>query len=213
MIDIIIPAYNAHKTIFDTLCSIAYQTMASKVNVIIADDCSSNDYSSFIDFFKDYFSIKQIRMEKNGGPGVARQTAIDNSSSPYIIFIDSDDCFSDPLAVSRLYKKIRKSKCDVIAANIVQQYENSFDIQNKEFLLHGKIFRRSFLKKNNIRFNDFRYAEDVFFNYLLLLSSAKISKLNNSVYIWRYNVNSLTRNEKFDFFNDPFKDYLAGITI
>ena len=38
MIDVIIPAYNAHKTIEQTLCSIAYQEIADEINVYIVNE-------------------------------------------------------------------------------------------------------------------------------------------------------------------------------
>ena len=44
MIDLIIPAYNAHDFISDLLFSVASQTISDKINVIIVDDCSKKDY-------------------------------------------------------------------------------------------------------------------------------------------------------------------------
>ena len=52
MIDVIIPAYNAHKTIERTLYSIAYQRNSENLNVYIINDNSIKDYSKEIDFLK-----------------------------------------------------------------------------------------------------------------------------------------------------------------
>ena len=38
MIDIIIPAYNAHETISRTLYSICYQTISKRLNVYLIND-------------------------------------------------------------------------------------------------------------------------------------------------------------------------------
>ena len=51
MIDIIIPAYNAHNTIKKTLISICMQTVKDKINVYIIDDCSNEDYKEIINIF------------------------------------------------------------------------------------------------------------------------------------------------------------------
>ena len=60
MIDIIIPAYNAHDTLYKTLSSIALQTIKDKVNVYIINDYSKKSYKKEIDTFKDIFnSMKQ----------------------------------------------------------------------------------------------------------------------------------------------------------
>ena len=72
MIDIIIPAYNAHDTIMKTLISINLQNIKNKVNVYIIDDCSDVDYSREVDLFFDKINIKQLKLSKNSGPGVAR---------------------------------------------------------------------------------------------------------------------------------------------
>ena len=52
MIDIIIPAYNAHKTIGKTLCSIMLQSRRDLVNVYIVNDCSSTNYQEFVKNYK-----------------------------------------------------------------------------------------------------------------------------------------------------------------
>ena len=68
MIDIIIPAYNAHKTISKTLSSIALQQNVKDLNVYIIDDLSDKDYEKEYDLFKDVLNIKIYRLEKNMGP-------------------------------------------------------------------------------------------------------------------------------------------------
>ena len=91
MIDIIIPAYNAHEHIKCTLVSVAMQTIKDKVNVYIIDDGSKKNYNKIVELFKDKINIKELTIEKNSGPGVARQFGIDSSDGEYILFLDSDD--------------------------------------------------------------------------------------------------------------------------
>lgn len=79
MVDIIIPAYNAHKTISKALLSICMQTIKDKINVYIIDDCSDHDYKKIINKFKDRINITQYKLDKNSGPGVARQYGLDHS--------------------------------------------------------------------------------------------------------------------------------------
>ena len=56
MIDVIIPAYNAHKTIERTLYSIAYQRNSEDFSVYIINDNSAKDYSKEIDFLIEKLS-------------------------------------------------------------------------------------------------------------------------------------------------------------
>ena len=50
LIDIIIPAYNAHKTIVKTLSSIACQTVVDKCKVTIVNDAGYN-YADIVESF------------------------------------------------------------------------------------------------------------------------------------------------------------------
>jgi len=45
-------------------------------------------------------------MDVNSGPGAARQKGIDNSSSPYIMFLDAGDIVSSRFAMSAALKTI-----------------------------------------------------------------------------------------------------------
>ena len=98
MIDIIIPAYNAHNTIEKTLLSIVMQNICDKVKVYIVNDNSEQNYGLIIKKFEKVLNIKELVLKENKGPGYARQYGIDNSNSEYIFFIDADDvlydCFS-----------------------------------------------------------------------------------------------------------------------
>jgi glycosyltransferase involved in cell wall biosynthesis len=52
MLDVIIPAYNAHKTIGQTIDSIVVQTYKDKTKITIVNDCSEKDYSEFVEKYK-----------------------------------------------------------------------------------------------------------------------------------------------------------------
>ena len=105
MIDIIIPAYNARKKKKKTLCSIALQVNKDMLNVYIIND-GGDDYKHICNKFKDKLNIKELTLDKNKGPGYARNYGISNSNSKYILFMDSDDVLYDSYSVKNLYEKI-----------------------------------------------------------------------------------------------------------
>lgn len=214
MIDIIIPAYNAHKTIERTLASIAYQKDAQELKVYIVNDASSENYSNEISFFKNFLDIKELKMNKNGGPGVARQYGIDHSNSEYIVFIDADDVFASPHSVDTLYRNINESNADVVVSSF---YETLKDGSKKEYIedrvwLHGKIYRRKFLEDNNIRFNNTRANEDNGFNQLIFLHDSKVEFIEDITYIWEYNETSITRLNDFEYTFGGLEGYIYNIT-
>lgn len=212
MIDIIIPAYNAHDTIEQTLFSIAVQDNVEDINVYIIDDCSSSNYSDIVSFFSNLFNIKEIRLDKNSGPGVARQVGIDNSKSPYIMFIDADDVFSNCKAVGELYKNIINDY-DLVISNFAEEINNKLNTKQRDTVwLHGKMYRRSFLEKHSIKFNDTRSNEDNAFNQLILLCGAKIYYCDFVSYIWKENINSITRKNNREYCFKSISSYIYNIS-
>lgn len=200
MIDIIIPAYNAKKTIFKTLASIALQTMRNKLRVYIVNDASDYNYQEEIEFFKDIFNITELRLKENKGPGVAREYGIDNSNSEYIMFIDADDVFYNCYSVELLYKKIKDLKLDLVISHILYERDNKREKYEANFVyMHGKIYRREYLTNNNIKFNNTRANEDNGFNNLLLLLDINYDILDEITYIYRENCDSITRKNNREY--------------
>ncbi len=212
MIDIIIPTYNSLKTIKSTLYSIAYQTISDKVTVYIVDDASDDNYDDVINFFSKFIKIKYIKLEKNSGPGVAREKGIEVSKGKYIVFIDSDDILYDALSIYNLYTAINNSSYDVVASSFIEEVDKKYVIHGHDSIwLHGKIYRRSFLKKMNIHFNDSRENEDNGFNQLIKLCGAKIKYIDIKTYIWCDNKKSITRNNNQENSYKLFIGYIYNI--
>jgi len=212
MIDVIIPAYNSHSTIEKTLYSISYQTIKDKLRVYIVNDASDKDYSEIVKFFSNFINVEELKMDTNGGPGVARQYGIDHSNGEYIIFIDSDDVFFDCFSINKLYDAIKTRKSDVVIGNFVEEVQSEFFSHNEDTIwLHGKIYRRKYLENNNIRFNNTRLNEDNGFNQLILLGNSNISYLDYNVYIWCNNLKSITRKDNHSILFELLLGYIYNI--
>ena len=90
-VTIIMPSYNSEKFIIESVESVLVQTY-SNWELIIVDDCSPDDSNRIITKYVDNDSrIKLIKLQKNSGPAVARNTAIEAANGRYIAFLDSDD--------------------------------------------------------------------------------------------------------------------------
>lgn len=90
-VTIIMPSYNSENFIIESIESVLAQTY-SNWELIIVDDCSPDDSNKIIAKYIDSDSrIKLIKLEKNSGPAVARNTAIEAANGRYIAFLDSDD--------------------------------------------------------------------------------------------------------------------------
>ena len=206
MIDIIIPVYNARKTLELTLMSIKLQTIIDKINIYLIDDDSSEDYKDILNKYKD-MNIIYIKLDKNNGPAVARQKGIEMSSSKYIMFIDADDLLYDADSIKKLFNKIEEDY-DYVVGITIDEKQNT-QIMN-ESDLHGKIYKREFLLKNNIKFNNTRVHEDNYFNNLVLLCEPKQKEILENVYIYVDNKDSITNiNKEKEFEN--LEIYISNI--
>lgn len=202
MIDVIIPAYNAHEVIENALYSISTQSITNLLNVYLVDDCSDKNYNKIVKKFSKLLNIVELKTPHNVGPGGARQYGIDNSNGEYIVFIDADDIFNDCCSIEKLYNAISNIGCNFVSSNFNVEEEDCF-IQKRDFStwMHGKIYRRSFLIQHNIRFNNTRSNEDSGFNELVSLIEDGYH-IEDYTYIWRLNIDSITRknNREFRFY-------------
>ena len=212
MIDIIIPAYNSHETIKKSLYSICYQTISNKIKVYLINDKSDYSYKEIVVFFKKYINIREIDLDENVGPGLAREIGIQKSKSKYIMFMDSDDVFASPTAVKDIYDEINNNKLDLCIGRFVECKESYFIQHNYDDIwLHGKIYRRSFLEKNNIHFNNTRVNEDNYFNQCILLSNPKMKYIDLPIYFWMYNPKSITRINNSEYKYKSIIDYIDNM--
>lgn len=197
MIDIIIPIYNGRKTIRRTLNSIGRQNMSKEIKVYLIDDGSSEEYRDIIMEYDSRLNLKYEKLEQNGGPGSARNYGLQISNGDYVVFIDADDEFASVTAIKTLYEAIQNDRSDIVRASI---YENGLFgnriIKNWNISLHGKIYRKKFIEKNNISFLDSYSNEDMAFNMLAKVCGAKISDIDNVAYIWNYNKDSIYRKNQ-----------------
>jgi len=101
-ISIITPSYNSSRFIAQTIESVLSQTYENW-EMIIVDDLSPDNSNEIIEEYVLRDSrIKLIKLEKNSGPAVARNRAIEEASGRYIAFLDADDLWM----IDKLQKQI-----------------------------------------------------------------------------------------------------------
>lgn len=194
-----IPAYKAQKTIEECLSSINIQSMRDDIDVIISSDSPEDDYNYLTNKFNK-LHITILDCEKNAGPGVARNRAIEaaiKNNDKYIMFMDADDILYHPYVVENMYKNLVNQpfyiQCQAIFLQTIKDnngYINLLPQQNKN---HPWCFARltsvDFLKQNNIRFGTNPNMEDGEFNWKIHLlidnSQLQICYINDFAYVWK----------------------------
>lgn len=197
MIDIIIPAYNAHETIERCIASIITQVYKDYKVTIVND--GGNDYHSLIDKYKEMINIREINYIGNKGPGYARQYGFDNTSEEFVTFIDADDTFYGPFALKYLMIGISMDRgYSVCVGNFIEENVVGDIIHNEDMIwMFGKLYRRDYISKYNIRFcPGSRWNEDNGFNTCVRLCANEKEQINfisDIVYCWHEQPNSITR--------------------
>lgn len=90
LVSIITPTYNCGRFIAETIESVLSQTYTNW-EMIIVDDCSTDDTREVVEQFANDHRIKYHCLERNSGAAVARNTALKMAHGRWIAFLDSDD--------------------------------------------------------------------------------------------------------------------------
>ena len=186
MISVIVPVFNCIHTLEKCIGAICAQT-ATNLEILLIDDGSTDGSQLLCDRFASEDTRIRVFHKLNGGVSSARNMGLDNAKGEYIMFCDGDDwvepewcerlCLAaaeNPgcLPVCNYYRSApdretinREVLCQVIEERIAK--EDFFSLNQYELLgiPWNKIFRRTILEENHIRFRpDLSLGEDLFFN-------------------------------------------------
>ncbi len=208
-ITIIIPAYNAASCIGQTIDSCMQQSNQD-FNLIIVNDGSNDETAQLLDDIAAKHANVQVYHQANSGVAAARNVGIQKCSTPWLCFLDADDCidkmFVDTCA-SILAKQPRLEgiifqhnavrdghKKKVMRATHSGMLESSpFDTTENYPTVWAKAFNTAIIKQHNISFYPAHTLEDVFFTLEYCLHADKLFVSTACVYDYQYSEASLSR--------------------
>ena len=202
---IVMPVYNACKTIEKSIKSVLNQIYIDWELILIDDGSTDNTIEIVKKIIKDDKRVR-IYHQENKGPGVARNTGISKAIGEYVVFIDSDDYFPENF-LKDITLKIETNP-DVIFLNMIREDEKGkikkiinvkkFSKYNKEELLNfvitgkipwgasSKVVKRDIIKNNG--FLDLDVGEELIYSYNLIKNSNKIVFLEDVYYHYVDNI-------------------------
>lgn len=138
LITIITPSYKSERFISQTIESVLSQTYKNW-EMIIVDDVSPDNSNEIIEEYckKDY-RIKLIKLEKNSGPAIARNKAIEEAKGRYIAFLDADDLWKS----EKLEKQL----------TFMKERDLSFSYSSYDLINEDGNFLSSFITKETITY-------------------------------------------------------------
>lgn len=217
-LDIIVPCYNQEKYVKDCIDSIirSIEFSGYNVRIIAIDDGSTDNTGEILDNFQ--FSNLLVIHQKNKGFSGARNSGLDMVQAKYIMFVDSDDKITRE-SIKILLDKATYANDDVVIGGYRRIYNDkiskrSYMIQSNEInaipgFPWAKLYK-SYLW-NGIRFNEGFLFEDTIIRMIILPMAKKISCINNVVYLYRYNLNSISHAKQNSRFLDSTIIYLQLI--
>lgn len=125
-VSVVIPTYNRAELLARSVESVQRQTYR-KWEIIIVDDCSTDDTEQIVKDFEDY-RIRYIRNEKNLGAGASRNRGVELARYKYIAFQDSDDVWRcDKLEKQMEYMSIHY-EYDMVYCSFLKHYSDGNEI-------------------------------------------------------------------------------------
>lgn len=229
LLSLIIPIYNSENYLDNTITSIINQSIGfSNIELILVDDCSTDDSKKIIEkYAKKYNNIVPFYSNENHGyPGFGRNVGLKIATANYIMFMDHDDDLDNDIC-KKLYETITKENadiacCDTFINDPISKIKNNikytngietgeFVIINDDYIplfesvsIWNKIFKKEIIDKNQIKFEENTYGDDLVFSLTYFLKSNKMIYLKDYFgYIWNCRTESLSHSVK--------KEHLLGL--
>ena len=233
-VSVIVPVFNVGDYLSTSLDSILNQSLED-IEIICINDGSTDDSLKILENYAKKDNRIKIISKENEGQGTARNVGLDNACGEFISFVDADDFIKKDM-LEKLYNKSVNGNLDLVMCK-VSSFDNEThviddnlwyyslkcfsgfkkevfnNLDTKEFTSlisvtpYNKLYRRSFVEKNNIRFPEKYIFEDEVFFYNVYLKAKRISLIDENLYCYRTNRKGSTVSKGLD------KDYSDIIHI
>lgn len=200
----LIPQYNEDekilKSFFDSI-EVQQNIDMDEIGVIIVND--GTDIKLSQEFFNKYsFDIEYYHNEHKG-VSATRNACLDKATADYIMFCDADDMFYNACGLYIIFNEMENGRFDSLFSTFIEESRDPITrepIYLNRYMdstfVHGKVYNRKFLLKNNIRWNDsLQIHEDSYFNCLCKTLSKDIRYSQTSFYLWKWRDNSVCRHD------------------
>ena len=150
------------------------------------------------------YPVRQVDIP-HGGVSRARNAGMDNTDQPWIMFCDFDDVFTNVYALKDILS-VLPCECDMLWSKlIVEDFLDGHELlyispdNQKTVFIHGKVYRRAFLKEQGIRFDEgMPFQEDSLFNAMIIARAdyRRIGEIKayTAPYAWTRRQNSVTNS-------------------
>ncbi|MGN1342938.1 MAG: glycosyltransferase [Traorella sp.] len=208
LVSIIVPVYNAQKSIVQCVDSILKQSY-SHFELLLIDDGSSDNSPMILDEYAASDSRIKVVHQKNAGVSFSRNLAIQMAQGEYLQFVDADDWLLED-ATKTLIETMYKYSCDMVICDFYRVIDNRIEskgsiqkeglLTREEFalfmmekpadfyygVLWNKLYKKSIIQENQIYMEeDISWSEDFIFNlnYIRYVNHIYVSQVPIYYYV------------------------------
>lgn len=207
MLSVVIPVYNAQRSLPVALQSVLSQGVEDIEIILINDGSRDNSLAVCQDYAARDSRIKVLD-QPNGGPGAARNTGLAEARGEFISFVDSDDTLL-PGSYQRLLAAAGDGSADLVIAhfNILingQTLDRGYvmedcSLSRDDFLsklahrpgsyyysaLWNKLYRRQILADHSLAFDSsYNWGEDFDFNMRFYRHVERVAFSREPIYLY-----------------------------
>ncbi|MGN1166530.1 MAG: glycosyltransferase family 2 protein [Lachnospiraceae bacterium] len=218
----IIPVYNGEKYLEEALNSLINQTFEA-FEIICVDDGSTDKSLEILEKFKREDVRVKILRQNHQGAGAARNLGLLNARGTYIVFLDADDFF-DKNMFEKIVAKGNKTQADVIVFGAKRYDNRTGQVTNAPWYLRKgllpekevfsrkdaegrvleitmphpwtKAFRREYILKENLRFQNLPNSNDAYFVLVALAAAERVTAIKEDFVFYRVFREGSLQNKK-----------------
>lgn len=205
----IIPVYNVQDYLASCVDSVLQQTY-DNYEIILIDDGSPDHCGELCDGYAAKHDNITVIHKQNAGISAARNDGMRRATGDYILFLDSDDCWSDKLVLSDFAKAldtagsvdilITKKACATTESHISGEaaLKQLLDPKTKNGYaavpVWDCVYNTAWLKANALYFPEGLVHEDVFWTPMAFANAKRCLVLDRSFYQHIKNEESITQS-------------------
>ena len=210
-VSVIVPAFNAEKSIEKCLDGLLRQTYPP-AEIIIIDDGSTDYTPELADRYSTGHSSVVCIHQKNAGVSEARNRGLDAAQSEYILFVDSDDWVGEKYIETLMqYAEYDFVTCGFHLQNPMGEWEDmvfSDEAQTTGVIRRhpsvymgkyyfgspwAKLYKRELIDRGKLRFSrEIHKGEDIYFNFAYLFQTDTVRIVPMCDYFYTFQASSLS---------------------
>jgi glycosyltransferase involved in cell wall biosynthesis len=232
-VSVVIPVFNAEKYLERMLDSVLSQTLKN-IEIICVNDGSTDGSEEILRRYKKRDKRLHYFSQEKKDAGAARNLGLRHVHGKYVVFWDADDIF-DKNALWLMYLKMEKKQADICVCSACEFTEESKIYETGGYLksallsekdpfcrrdikisifcfatnvVWNKMFKTSFLRENELRFQEIRQANDTYFVMMAMYLAERITCVKKYLVYYRTETeNSLTGHASETFYC-PYESYI-----